>query len=585
MIIQKNIMNSRIIFENESQSFINLIDTLLHKTLGVKEPGYERTDLYKRKLWDGITSFYNKDDHSFLTGLFPLVDTAFKLLQESQYFDYSIKENFPELFVDNDDIQKPITLLNGEEPDIKLREHQQNSVESALKHNVGIIHAATNAGKTEISAGIIKTLLPYLESNERIVYIVPSKEIFFGAIERFEKRLGISVGYWGDGKKKLDKINVVLVDSLVSAVKNPLNGLKLKGKKRELQLLDEEILSALEPYKINLPTIIPAFLRSYQSKITSKVRQNNANWLMSLVNDGNSNAVIRKELNAKHAEYVKMVKDLSKKKYDKQQEALSLINNTAVLLWDEAHHIKGLGAFSLAQRFTNATYRFGMTGTIDTKEKVLLRRINGIFGDVVYRVTNDYMIDKGYSAKPYIRFVDIKYQSDDIWKKKRFIDAYQLGIVDNTIRNNIIIKITEAMYKKNKTVLIIVSRIEHGENIVNSLNSVGVTSEFINGTLDTDVRKRQLADVASGKLKVIVSTTVLDEGVDISGIRVLIMAAGMKSLRQTLQRVGRTLRVKKEDNTTTIFDFYDRTNEYLYRHSNQRLSIYKDEGFDIKFLN
>lgn len=580
-------MYSNIVFEDENKNFINLIDTLLYKTLGVKEPGYERSDLYKRHIWDGITSFYDKDNHRFLTGLFPLVDTAFKLLQEKQYFDYSVKEDFPELFLDKDDIPEKITLLNGEEQDITLREHQQKSVENALIHNIGIIHAATNAGKTEISAGMIKLLSPYLEGNEKIVYIVPSKEIFFGAIERLQKRLGHSVGYWGDGKKKIDKINVVLVDSLVSAVKDPLKGMQLKGKKRELQLLDEEILSALEPYKINLDSIIPAFIRSYQSKESSmsRARQNNINWLSSLVSEGNSNFYIRKELNAKHAEYVKMVKDLSKRKYDKQQSALDLIKDTAVLIWDEAHHIKGIGAFNLAQMFVNATYRFGMTGTIDTKEKVLLRRINGIFGDVVYRVTNDYMIDKGYSAKPFIRFVDIKNQSEDIFKKKKFIDAYTLGIVKNDVRNNIIAKITETMYKKDKTVLIIVSRIEHGESLVEKLSELGVNSEFINGTLDTDVRKRQLADVASGKLKVIVSTTVLDEGVDISGIRVLIMAAGMKSLRQTLQRVGRTLRVKKEDNTTLIFDFYDRTNPYLYNHSNQRLNIYKEEGFDIKFLN
>ena len=65
----------------------------------------------------------------------------------------------------------------------------------------------------------------------------------------------------------------------------------------------------------------------------------------------------------------------------------------------------------------------------------------------------------------------------------------------------------------------------------------------------------------------------------------LIMAGGYKSLRLVLQRVGRILRKKETDNTALVYDFCDKQNVLTYKHSSQRLKIYQNEGFDIKYLN
>ena len=63
------------------------------------------------------------------------------------------------------------------------------------------------------------------------------------------------------------------------------------------------------------------------------------------------------------------------------------------------------------------------------------------------------------------------------------------------------------------------------------------------------------------------------------------MAGGYKSLRLVLQRVGRILRKKETDNTALVYDFCDSMNKVLWQHSQQRLKIYQNEGFDIKYLN
>lgn len=85
----------------------------------------------------------------------------------------------------------------------------------------------------------------------------------------------------------------------------------------------------------------------------------------------------------------------------------------------------------------------------------------------------------------------------------------------------------------------------------------------------------------NGSLRVMIATSLVDEGVSINNINSLIMASS-GSMRQVLQRVGRVLRKKtKGENTATIFDFTDNVNIYLKKHGDNRRKIYEEEGFEI----
>ncbi|MDU5108791.1 helicase-related protein, partial [Clostridium sp.] len=146
----------------------------------------------------------------------------------------------------------------------------------------------------------------------------------------------------------------------------------------------------------------------------------------------------------------------------------------------------------------------------------------------------------------------------------------------------LIAKLTEKWYNEDKGILIIVSFIDHGNNISELLDGLNVEHYFLHGEVDSEIRKQKLNDMRSGKLKVMIATSLIDEGVDISGINSLILGAGGKSLRQVLQRVGRALRKKKDDNTTQIYDFADMTNRFLFHHSKEREKIYREEEFEIR---
>ena len=437
-------------------------------------------------------------------------------------------------------------------------------------------------GKTEIASGIMQQLLPYLEPDEHIIFFVPSKQIFYGAHERLEQRLGVKVGQIGDGKRKIRQVNVVMVPSMVSALKDPTKEVKISAKDRPLQIMVQEILPVFKG-KTNVKHLLENFIRGY--KDTTKAREIAKQHLVQIATNTKSDAQVKMELNKLQVAYDKLMKRLASKKYGKWQETLDLVDKTAVVICDEAHHAGAQTWYDTIMKFSNAQYRIGMTGTIEYKDKILWQRLQALFSGVIARTTNEQLISRGFSAKPTLFMSTIKQSSVNVKTSNNYMEAYSGGIVNNKFRNDIIVNFAGAMYNNDKTTLIITNRVDQGDLIFEGIKALGIKAEFIQGKLNTETRLRQLEDIRTGKLKILIATNVLDEGLDISGINCLIMTAGGKSLKQTLQRVGRILRRKEGDNTAMVFDFIDRTNKYLLRHSEERIKIYKGEGFEIKYLN
>jgi superfamily II DNA or RNA helicase len=80
---------------------------------------------------------------------------------------------------------------------------------------------------------------------------------------------------------------------------------------------------------------------------------------------------------------------------------------------------------------------------------------------------------------------------------------------------------------------------------------------------------------------VYIATPIFDEGVDVPGIDVLILAGGGKSNIKLLQRLGRGMRTDPDKVQLLVLDFIDDTNRYLFKHSEERLNVYEREDFQI----
>lgn len=571
-------------FDIESDAIRDLYEKSLQRYTGIRVDGYQFTREYKIGVWDGYTHLYDAKEHMLPAGLFAKLDAHSKEFQRSHAdFTYEYLDERDEEFLEEDDFPEKLSFIKGDK-ELNLRDYQYNAVRAGVLNRNGIFNLSVNSGKTGTSVGAINVLKDYLEPDEKVMYIVPSKNIFEQAIETMVEQYGKdNVGYIGNGKSKISKINVVMMQSLYAKLKRPDADIKLTGKKREIQIFVQEILPRFNKV-VNLVVNLRNFVANYDPKGVS-YRENIKSELVDLAySDGISDAKIRLAFNKQNVKYEKIVEKTIGDKLKTWQMYQDLVSDTRVLILDEAHHAKADTYYDTLLKFDNAIYKFGMTGSIDTKDKLMVARLNAIFTEIVYEVKNKDMIDRGVSAKPTINMVNIR-EPVGLMSKKNFQEVYAKGIVANETRNRIIVNFTKALVNTGKQTLIIVNYTEHGEWLAERLREENINVEFTHGELDSNLRTEQLSKARLGEVDVLIATSVLDEGVDISGFRALIMAGGFKSLRLVLQRIGRVLRKKETDNTALVYDFMDRTNESLYRHSLDRVKIYENEGFEVKYLN
>ena len=123
------------------------------------------------------------------------------------------------------------------------------------------------------------------------------------------------------------------------------------------------------------------------------------------------------------------------------------------------------------------------------------------------------------------------------------------------------------------------NHLEHGNNIVEQLGCLGITSEFVQGKTKSTDRLRIKAAINSGFLKVVVCSAVWVEGVDIPNLRAVINAAGGKSEKNILQKVGRGLRKTDDKDEVFIHDFFNPSHRFLIEHFAERLIIYMDNNW------
>ncbi len=439
-------------------SYIKDVQKVPHALAIVREvcrarpAGYQFTPKYKKGMWDGYISLMQSMT-KFPTGLLHLV--AKRLMAEGFKLSYKIESQY--LTYDKAIIQKD--MLNG----IELRDNQIDAIKTLLEKRRGIAKMATNAGKTEVMAGIIKAL-----GVPKTMVIVNSKDLLYQTATRFQTRLGIEIGMIGDGLWEPKTVTVAMVQTLYSRLKEP--------------------------------------------------------WL----------------------------------------------GNTVVML-DECHHTSSDRTLDVVNKISGG-YRFGFSGTPIKYDLLSDMKLVSVTGRILVDVTNNELIEKGYSAKPIVHIRTITNDADDLYEAKYQV-AYKEMIVDNSYRNTCIADIAK---ESKGIVLVLVNQVHQGNKLLDLIQD----AVFVNGSDDTRYRKDILEIMRVAKHGIFIASPIFDEGVDVPSIDTVILAGGGKSHIKLLQRIGRGLRKKENGNVLHIYDFIDDTNKYLLSHSEARIDVYVQEGFE-----
>ena len=494
------------LLDNTHGTIITDLKTMakIRAKFSVKDESARFSYAYKTGRWDGKVSFIGKGNN-FLIGLYPDIKS------------YCLKE-FGKVSIDDcrkGEVtpDKLTTNFNG----VKLRDYQREIVEASIynKFPRGIIHAATNSGKSLMAAAITKTLI----KKTPILYLVHRRELLNQIIPWFEEYLGVRVGRY---------------DSDVTD-------------------LEHDVVVAM----------IPTLHARRKSPVT--------------------------------------------------QELLHL---SGCLLIDEAHHASSK-TWSAIIKQSQAYYKFAFSGTALQSAPHRNMQLIGLTGPVLGEISGQELVDLGYSAKPQIVMLDYDKDDtlvDDIVKIKEseikelaikrsdmagnlneemaldrkirdlsrelYDYVYYEGVCVRRRRSRQILNVTKCC--PGKSILIVVTKINHGEYLKRFLDKRSVSTTFISGGTPGEERDRVLKGFGLGKIKIVISTMIWKEGINVPAIDVLVFAAGGKAPHTVLQFLGRGLRKRKGKDEVLVFDFVDRGHKLLKKQSRERFKIYRREKYNPK---
>lgn len=603
-------ININLKFKDLDISTIKAIIHQIHIKLDVPDPmryrkrQYNLRDKYGHRVWDGYIKLchfsFRQNKYIVPTGLFDDLKVVLDTLATSKGIAYNIVDKRS----DKLRVKMPSMIRfngHGQAKDITLRDYQMQSVKNAFNEQLGILLEATNSGKTALAYSIFSLLLSKLKQGQHLLYIAPGASIMNQVYKNFCIYLGSDkIGIWGDQKKDLNKpIIIATYQTLASKIIKP----KIKLTRKQDRLVERmaikygpALLNAKGSLKANLKLLAlnlhPRF--KYMEDDPDKLKQ------VYLACDTDDD--VKKVFKAYQKKYKHLLLKVGKKDYDRYFEATRFLKSVIAVIVDECQHASAQSFFNIFQYLVNARMRIGMTGTLDQHDKVKSQKIKALLGKPITNVTNDQMIKKGVSAKPYIVLVPVRQPQDldlqiGMYMKRNGLTqalgsqadlisyqvAYKLGVVHNKYRNHLIAELATQSAKQlyQKAVLIITRSIEHGELIAQELDQLNAHYEFLQGKDDTTVREKVLNDVRSGKLKILIGTKILDEGIDLANLQVFINCDAGKSYIELLQRIGRILRIQRDKKKVYVFDLVDETTDILYRHAKTREKYYREEKFTI----
>lgn len=249
-------------------------------------------------------------------------------------------------------------------------------------------------------------------------------------------------------------------------------------------------------------------------------------------------------------------------------EKVKNLGTIQVLIVDECHRAQA----STYQKFLSTTsfpVRFGFSATPNCGDKYKYSTIRQFLGNVIYKVDIKELMENEVVAKPKIAFIESKGHNSLNWAS-----AYDDNIVHNDLRNK---SIKDLVEKHKLQTLILIRIIEHGEELAKLIPD----AVFVSGIDDALYRKEVIEKFERGEIQTIISSNIFNEGISINAIKLLIIASGGKSKIETIQKLGRGLRVRPDKTDVLVYDFEDNGNVFTERHSSMRRGIYEKSGFEV----
>lgn len=263
---------------------------------------------------------------------------------------------------------------------------------------------------------------------------------------------------------------------------------------------------------------------------------------------------------------------------DKYGNILKMIMEAKLHIIDECHMS---ACETIQQVFKKAKpeHLYGLSGSPWRDDGADLL-IESVLGKYIVNIPASRLIKEGYLAKAIIRFRVVP--PYPIEMEKSYPSIYKKYVVENDVRNGLVLEAAKALVAKGYQTLVLFSSLKHGK-ILYELFQEHMKCTILNGSNTKEERQQVKKQLESHEIDCVLASKIFDIGVDIPSLAGLVIACGGKSTVKALQRVGRVIRKYPGKTFAVVIDFCDQIT-YLDNHSRARYRIYTSEdGFDVSW--
>lgn len=253
-----------------------------------------------------------------------------------------------------------------------------------------------------------------------------------------------------------------------------------------------------------------------------------------------------------------------------------ILDGFGLILLDEAHHCPAYTFRNLLCQFP-ARYRYGLTATPDRQDGLTFL-MHAVLGGTIYEVKEDGLFLNGDILKPAVKAIHTRFYLPNVTGYAELIEE----VTHSDDRNNLIIQTIKAESEMGHYCLVLSERVAHAVRLHKMfMERSSVKAVCVTGTHSEQHRSESIEALNNGSVRVLFSTRIADEGLDIKRLDPLILTCPIRATNKLNQQIGRIMRVFPGKKDCIVFDFVDSlTSLANSQYFTRKEKVYKQYDFE-----